>query len=176
MAGGDEDLHGLEDDAGLGAPLHDELALVPDDDGPADLVGGDDEGPVHLGLHPLGEVGVEGAGVLDAGVAVDEGVVADAEAGAVARHEADVDLGVLSLDDVGELPVAPLVGPHHGGLGGVGAGVVDGDDDVLLVEPAYGSALCHAVACDHADDGAAGLGEGLVGGWLLAFADVVVHA
>jgi len=58
-------------------------------------------------------------------VAVDEGVVADAEAGAVAGEEAYVDFGVLSFDYVGELLVAPFVGAHDGGLGGVGSGVVD---------------------------------------------------
>ena len=71
------------------------------------------------------EVGVEGAGVLDAGVAVDEGVVADSEAGAVAGEEADVDFGVLGFDDVGVLGVAPFVGAHDVWLGGVGSGVVD---------------------------------------------------
>ena len=47
---------------------------------------------------------------------------------------------------------------------------------MLLVEPAYGSSLGHAVAHDHADDGAACLGEGLIRGELLPFPDVVVHS
>ena len=125
VSGGDEDLHGLQDYSGLGAPLHGELAFVSEGYGSADFVGGCDEVPVHLGLHPLEEVGVEGAGVLDASVAVDEGVVADSEAGAVAGEEAYVDFGVLGFDDVGELLVAPFVGAHDGWLGGVGSGVVD---------------------------------------------------
>lgn len=47
---------------------------------------------------------------------------------------------------------------------------------MFLVEQAYGSFLGHAVTHDHADDGAADLGEGLVCGELLSFSDVVVHA
>ena len=35
---------------------------------------------------------------------------------------------------------------------------------MFLVEPAYGSAFGHSVAGDHAGDGAAGFGEGLVCG------------
>lgn len=62
---------------GLGAPFHDELAFVSYDDSPADLGGGYYEVPVHLGPYPFDEIGVEGAGALDASVAVDHGVVAD---------------------------------------------------------------------------------------------------
>ena len=47
---------------------------------------------------------------------------------------------------------------------------------MFLVEPADGASFGHAVAGDHAGDGAACLGEGLVGGEFLALADAVVHS
>ncbi len=55
-SGGHQYLPGLKYDSRLGSPLKEDGALVPGADDPAYVVGGDDEFPVHLGLHPVHEV------------------------------------------------------------------------------------------------------------------------